>query len=180
MRNRYYPIGGILCGILSIIFAIVILSGNNTNLVGMSTGTRTSYDWYGGDAYTGIQQAAADTARNVSDLAKIVQVGFQEQNGTGIGYLLLILGIWIFMHSLHVLNEIKARDQFEGKVLTALNRIPSFEPETALSEINEAEAYNEAYADENNEHGATNMSGSIDSEPTDETDDQESAGIEET
>ena len=33
----------------------------------------TDYEYYGGDAYTGIQQAAADTARNVDDLGDLVR-----------------------------------------------------------------------------------------------------------
>ena len=33
---------------------------------------------YGGDAYTGIQNAAARTSRNVSELAEIVKFGFSS------------------------------------------------------------------------------------------------------
>ncbi|MBR4553043.1 MAG: hypothetical protein IKO20_04925 [Bacteroidaceae bacterium] len=47
-------------------------------------------DWaaksmYGGDAYTGIQNAAAVTSRNVMELASIVQFGF--------GSILLVMGL---------------------------------------------------------------------------------------
>ena len=44
----------------------------------MDTGTRTSYNYYGGDAYSGIQQAGADTARNVKNLANINVEGFAD------------------------------------------------------------------------------------------------------
>lgn len=40
---------------------------------------------YGGDAYTGIQNAAASTSNNVKELASIVQFGF--------GSVLLVMGI---------------------------------------------------------------------------------------
>lgn len=40
---------------------------------------------YGGDAFTGIQNAGAQTSENISDLAKIVQFGF--------GSVLLIAGL---------------------------------------------------------------------------------------
>ena len=40
---------------------------------------------YGGDAYTGIQNAAATTSKNVRDLAGIVQFGF--------GSILLVMGL---------------------------------------------------------------------------------------
>lgn len=41
--------------------------------------------YYGGDAYTGIQNAAATTSKNVKDLAGIVQFGF--------GSILLVMGL---------------------------------------------------------------------------------------
>jgi hypothetical protein len=40
---------------------------------------------YGGDAYTGIQNAAASTSKNVKELAGIVQFGF--------GSILLVMGL---------------------------------------------------------------------------------------
>lgn len=40
---------------------------------------------YGGDAYTGIQNAAAATSKNVKELAEIVQFGF--------GSVLLVMGL---------------------------------------------------------------------------------------
>ena len=40
---------------------------------------------YGGDAYTGIQNAAAATSKNVKELASIVQFGF--------GSILLVMGL---------------------------------------------------------------------------------------
>ena len=39
-------------------------------------GKNVSYDYYGGDAFTGIQNAAADTGKNVRTLTKSVNYGF--------------------------------------------------------------------------------------------------------
>ena len=44
-----------------------------------------SCSMYGGDAFTGIQNAAATTSKNVKDLAEIVQFGF--------GSILLVMGL---------------------------------------------------------------------------------------
>ena len=45
---------------------------------------------YGGDAYTGIQNAAAQTANNVQDLAEIAAMGF--------GFLLISLGLFMIFY----------------------------------------------------------------------------------
>ena len=47
---------------------------------------------YGGDAFTGIQNAAATTSRNVKELAEIVQFGF--------GSVLLVMGLTLVGFSL--------------------------------------------------------------------------------
>ena len=139
MRNKTFPCIGILCGILSVIFAIILLAGGGPGLKDMDTGTFTSYSYYGGDAYTGIQQAAADTSRNVRDLSALVKAGFQGISGSGTGFILLVLGIWLIAHSLHVINEMQVRDQFEAKVLASIQcltatgsepvAVPETEPE---------------------------------------------------
>ena len=64
-------------GVVSIVFAILCFTRDDL-----------SYEfpnYYGGDAFTGIQHAAARTSRNVSELAKIVQFGF--------GSILLVMGL---------------------------------------------------------------------------------------
>ena len=74
----------IAIGILSIILAIVCFVLNTGD-------TEINYT-YGGDAYTGIQNAAAQTARNVKALASITKVGF--------GSILLISGCFLIVSSL--------------------------------------------------------------------------------
>lgn len=60
-------IGGVVSGIISIIFSFVML--------GMDNGSYESNLAYGGDAYTGIQNASAQAANNIMDLADIVSMG---------------------------------------------------------------------------------------------------------
>ena len=59
----------LIIGVLSIIFAIKI--------GGLSTGSFEMSLSYGGDAYTGIQNACAGAANNAIDVANILQQGFE-------------------------------------------------------------------------------------------------------
>lgn len=61
---------GILAGVLSIVLAIVVFCAPD--------GYWESSERYGGDAYTGIQNAAAQTANNVNDLAYIARIGLSS------------------------------------------------------------------------------------------------------
>lgn len=68
-KNIFKPIQMLIVG------GLLILIG----LIGLFLGTSISYygdyvsdEYYGGDAYTGMQQASAATARNVSDLGDLV------------------------------------------------------------------------------------------------------------
>ena len=59
---------GVVSGILSVIFGIYVKNGNY--------GTYPYYiagESYGGDAYTGIQNAAADTGNNVKVVYQLIQ-----------------------------------------------------------------------------------------------------------
>lgn len=66
--NTFFPIGGIISGILSVIFGIIMFAKD--------VGYYESSSSYGGDAYTGIQNAAAQTANNVKALSEIAKTGF--------------------------------------------------------------------------------------------------------
>ena len=70
---------GIISGALSIIFGFIVM--------GYSDGSYESASSYGGDAYTGIQNTAAQTANNVEDLAAIAKFGVSS--------LLIVVGIAI-------------------------------------------------------------------------------------
>ena len=57
-------------GIVAIILAIICACAD--------TGAYESAKYYGGDAYSGIQQAAAQTANNLIDVAVIAKFGFSS------------------------------------------------------------------------------------------------------
>ena len=80
---------GIISGIISIVFAFVVND--------MDIGFYESSYTYGGDAYTGIQNAAAQTANNVKDLADLVR--------TGLFGFLLVFGLAIICFFLSRLFE---------------------------------------------------------------------------
>lgn len=66
-----------MSGFLSIIFGACVSA--------MSTGSVELNERYGGDAYTGIQNAAAQTANNVRQLTGVVRAG--------ISWSLIVFGI---------------------------------------------------------------------------------------
>ena len=69
--------------LLCIIGAIAI--GLSIGSYSIKTSDYESYEIYGGDAYTGIQNAAARTSQNVADLKNCVKFGF--------GSVLLVTGL---------------------------------------------------------------------------------------
>lgn len=70
-----------LVGLVSTVLSIVCFA--------LDTGSWESSKSYGGDAYTGIQNAAAQTANNVQDAAAIMKFGF--------GSVLLIAGLTLIL-----------------------------------------------------------------------------------
>ena len=76
MGNKVRSTIFMIVGVLSIIMSIVCFSSKVPN--------GESDSVYGGDAYTGIQNASASTSRAVVELAKITKLGF--------GSVLLIAG----------------------------------------------------------------------------------------
>ena len=176
-RNKIFSVLGILAGVVAIVLAVCVytakpadteepfIPSSPVTMTEMDIGTRTSYSYYGGDAYTGIQQAAADTARNVRSLAAINNKGFDvsarainnaaatvrnsalavisSMNSSRPDYrlpfsaVLLIMGLSLILSSLRSLNEIDARSSYEASVLEALKGIGSGIPFPAGSEEEE-------------------------------------------
>ncbi len=81
-KRKVYNIIGQIAGAVSAICGFVLLC--------FDAGHGASYSFYGGDAYTGIQNAAAQTANNVRYLAEITKFGFS--------ILLIALGVAIFCY----------------------------------------------------------------------------------
>ena len=80
-KINFFNILGIIPGILSIIFGIKVN--------GHYSGVSTSHITYGGDAYTGIQNAAADAANNIRYLIGVVKYGLSS--------ILIVAGIVIII-----------------------------------------------------------------------------------
>ena len=108
-ETKIIEIIGLFIGIVAIIFSIVLFSGG--------VGFYPLYETYNGDAYTGIQNAVVDSARNIYLLYFVVKEGF--------GYLLLTMGLTIICVSLHKIFEKDSEEQkhllkYQNKILTQL------------------------------------------------------------
>ena len=134
MNNQKFPaLLGIAAGLLAVILSIVLMaSGGNAAidaLDGKSVGERTSYSYYGGDAYTGIQQAAADTANNVRLQSSIVLAGFRAlpdlipATAPGFAAVLLCLGLGMIAYFWHMLAAANAQRSFESKLIAAMDKL---------------------------------------------------------
>ena len=144
-RKQLFPMIGFAAGVLAIIFAIVVFSYNppatTSNTYGMDTGTYAYHKSYGGDAYSGIQQAAADTANNVIALAKITRTGFQDLssgqgsrvNQLGYGFILLVMGLGLIAVSGMKMREATLTEAYRRDILDALRGSKAPDPEKAES-----------------------------------------------
>lgn len=86
-----------------------------------------SRSMYGGDAFTGIQNAAATTSRNVKELASIVQFGF--------GSVLLVMGFTLV--GVGMTTPIGARQKNSEPIPAPIEETPSVETpkETTKEEV---------------------------------------------
>ena len=73
---------GVFSGWLSIIFGLITFM--------LDTGSYESNKSYGGDAYTGIQNAAAQSANNIMYMADILK--------TGMGFMLIVFGLFLICY----------------------------------------------------------------------------------
>ncbi len=90
--SKFFCIIGILAGILGIFMALVLFN--------YSTGSFVRSEAYGGDAHTGIQNAAASTGNNVMQVACTSRLGFAA--------LLLVIGLALISHfGLQLINYSK-------------------------------------------------------------------------
>lgn len=92
MNMKLLKIFGIVLGLLAIVLGIMVFSQS----VGYYEGNST----YGGDAYTGIQNAAAQTANNIKYVGEMIRFA--------LGSLLLVLGLAMLLGSLCIRTSKKA------------------------------------------------------------------------
>lgn len=81
----------LVAAIVSVIFGIVCFNSYPYT----SITKHVQYEYYGGDAYTGIQQAAADTANNVEATYQVVRSTYY-MIAQGLGFALILSGIVLF------------------------------------------------------------------------------------
>ncbi len=89
-KNLILSIGVVLIGVLAIVFAVLCWCDDSL----YAYGSLAVKYIYGGDAYTGIQQAAAEAANNVYYLNCNIET-ISKILTTCMGYLLFIIGIML-------------------------------------------------------------------------------------
>ena len=92
---------GVCIGIICIIFSFVTFSGS----ADIPPSFYTDHDTYGGDAYTGIQNAAADAANNITKLSSGIESLYDKISLIG-GFILMISGALIILHYFEQLVQI--------------------------------------------------------------------------
>lgn len=83
----------LVAAIVSVIFGIVCFNSYPSSY--LTSDKHVEYEYYGGDAYTGIQNAAADTANNVQANVETVRSTYY-MIAQGFGFALIISGIVLF------------------------------------------------------------------------------------
>ena len=89
MNKKLLKIFGIVLGVLAIVLAIIVFSKD--------VGYYESSKSYGGDAYTGIQNAAAQAANNVKYVGEMLRFALGSQ--------MLVMGLAMIMGSLCICTK---------------------------------------------------------------------------
>ena len=98
MHKKLLKIFGIILGVLTIVLAIVVFT--------KSVGYYEKNVSYGGDAYTGIQNAAAQTANNVQYVGEMIRFALGSQ--------MLVMGLAMVLGSLCI--RTREQEQIEEPV----------------------------------------------------------------
>ena len=90
----------------TIVAALIIVLGMVVSIVGISEkfhyyGYYTYYETYGGDAYTGIQNAAADTSKNIQNLGYMCEEFFNALFLYS-GLLIILLGVYFLSSNISI------------------------------------------------------------------------------
>lgn len=120
MANTVRSIFLVIAGIVSIALSI--------HCFNMNEGEYCSDSMYGGDAYTGMQNASASAARNVKTLSKIVKSGF--------GSTLLVCGLTLIAFSIQGKKEEKNNVSAESTIMNN-NETAAVEEQKEVSINNE-------------------------------------------
>lgn len=118
--KKGHKVFGTIIGIVSIIESVAIF--------GMQTGGYETSKSYGGDAYTGIQNASAQAANNISYLADIVQKGFAA--------ILFVFGLtMIFLFATKVLERKDKNEEPSGYQVIPQNPPYTYTPPATSDEL---------------------------------------------
>ena len=91
-----------VASIMVMILGIVMVFNSNFYI----NGVNTNYQFYGGDAYTGIQHAVADASNNINDIANALE-NIIEDAYKCTGYFLLFIGIYMLGATLSTIHKNK-------------------------------------------------------------------------
>ena len=103
--NKFFNCALVGVGIISIIFAVLCFVLN----ADFDYGYWVSAQSYGGDAYTGIQNAAAATANRVDGLSENVAI-LAKSIRMGLGFILLLAGLLIVLYGIKKIMEEKTNE----------------------------------------------------------------------
>lgn len=115
MRKKVIGFVLIIIGVVTLIFS------GNCNAIGLRSWNKInpSKEWYGGDAYTGIQQAVVDTARAVEDATENIRhldLTIQQVSTyvfVVVGLVIIVIGVNIFWERIEEENK---RPQLLGEL----------------------------------------------------------------
>ena len=111
-----------LIGLLTLFFAVMTFTGYHDSF---PTFDRPSYEYYGGDAYTGIQNSTVDSANNIAEMGDLLKNLIYDFSFT-MGAILLIIGFLIVLFSTYqivktVLTPIIIRKEDIDSILMSLD-----------------------------------------------------------
>ncbi|MBQ3221866.1 MAG: hypothetical protein IJB34_07920 [Clostridia bacterium] len=104
--NKIFNYALVGVGVVSIVFAVLCFVLNTD----FDYGYWVSAEVYGGDAYTGIQNAAAATANRVDGLSENVAM-LAKSIRMGLGFILLLAGLLIVLYGIRKMMEEKTNEK---------------------------------------------------------------------
>ena len=111
LAKKILAIGIMVVGLAAIVFAIICWSSS----IYFYEGSSVRFETYGGDAYTGIQNAAAQTANNIQYLNRSLEE-FATLMANWMGFLLITIGTLLL-----VVGVSKTISAFQKKPLEVVN-----------------------------------------------------------
>ena len=121
--KKVFCLIGLGIGTLCIILSLVVLVGSAS----VATGNYISHESYGGDAYTGIQNAAADTGNNVRYIGMGIEELYDKVCQIG-AFILFIAGSLISLKYAKEFIGILKEEKLETGLTTRLDPAQEIEP----------------------------------------------------